>query len=68
MMKSEKSGNLISRENTRPLPGVCGSLTAPLFGKVVKLWTHHGPGSDPPDAMPTGYSKHRQQTNRLGPD
>lgn len=80
LMKSEKSGNLISRKTHGRCQERC-SLTAlctPLFGNVVKMWTNSGPGRDPllllaTDATPVGYSKHRQdgrgqvqQTNRLG--
>lgn len=63
LMKSEKSGNLISRKTHGHCQEHC-SLTAPLFGKVVKKWTNSGPGRDPllllaTDATPEGYGKHR---------
>lgn len=70
-MKSEKSRNLLSRikKNTQPLPKALppqSALCAPLFEKVVKMWTNSGPERDPLlllacDATPTGYSKQRQE-------
>lgn len=75
-MKSEKSGNFLSRKKKKknsPLE----ALRAPQIREEVKMWVNSSSGHKPQlllasDATPAGYSKQRpeglgpvQQTNRL---